>query len=47
MVGTWTGGMRSGSESVPRTPLWPRNDVVIVWVGPFWVARLFGSEIAR
>jgi hypothetical protein len=27
------GGMRRGREIFPRTPLWSRNDVAIVWVG--------------
>ena len=27
------GGMSRGSETFPRTPLWLRNDVAIVWVG--------------
>ena len=39
------GGMRRGSETFPRTPLWSRNDVAIVWVGSLWMARLFGSHI--
>jgi hypothetical protein len=34
LVVTRAGGMRSGSESVPRTPLSYRNDVLIVCVGP-------------
>ncbi len=39
------GGMRSGSEIFPRTPLWSRNDVAIVRVGSLWVARPFGPHI--
>ena len=30
VVGTGVGGMRSGIEVIPRTPLWSRNDVPIV-----------------
>ena len=41
------GGMRRGSEVLPRTPPWSRNDVAIVWVGPIWVVRPFGSHMAR
>jgi hypothetical protein len=41
------GGMRRGSEVFPRTPLWSRNDTTIVWVGPVWVVRPFGSHISR
>ena len=40
------GGMRRGSETFPRTPLWSRNDVAIVWVGPIWVVRPCGSHMA-
>ena len=40
------GGIRRESESFPRTPLWSRNDVAIVWVAPIWMARPFGSHMA-
>ncbi len=46
LLGTGAGGTRSGIEVVPRTPLWSRNDVPIVCVGPVWVVRPFGSQIA-
>ena len=39
MVGTGAGGMRSGIEAIPRTPLWSRDDIMIVCVGPVWVVR--------
>ena len=39
------GGMRRGGETFPRTPLWSRNHVAIVWVGSLWVARPFGSHM--
>ena len=39
------GGMSRGREIVPRTPLWSRNDVAIVWVGSLWVARFCGSHM--
>ena len=39
------GGMRRGSEVFPRTQLWSRNDIAIVWVGPGWVVRPFGSHM--
>ena len=45
MIGL-AGEMRRGSEAFPRTPLWSRNDVLIAWVGPIWVVRLFGSHMA-
>jgi len=34
LVGAGVGGMKSGIEVVPMTPLWSRNDVPIVCVGP-------------
>ena len=39
-------GMRKGRATFPRTPLWSRNDVAIVWVGPLWFVRLFRSHMA-
>ena len=45
MVGL-AGGRRRGSEIFPRTPLWSRNNVGIVWVGPVRVIRPFGSHMA-
>jgi hypothetical protein len=45
MIGL-AGGMRRGSETFPRTPLWSRVDVAISWVGPIWVVRPFGSHMA-
>ena len=42
----FVGGMRRRSEAFSRTPLWSRNDVAIVWVGPIWVVRPFGSHMA-
>ncbi len=40
------GGMRRGRETLPRTPLWSRNDVAIVGVGPILVVWPFGSHRA-
>ena len=40
------GGMSRGSETCPRTQLWSRNDVAIVWVGSLWSERPLGSHIA-
>ena len=40
------GGMRRGSANFTKTPLWSKNDAVIVWVGPLWVVRLFWSHMA-
>jgi len=41
------GGMRRGSGAFPRTPLWSRNDVVILYLGLIWVIRDCGSHMAR
>jgi hypothetical protein len=45
LVGAGAGGMSSGVEIVPRTPLWSINDVPIVCLGPAWVVRPCGSQI--
>ncbi len=45
MIGL-AGGMKRGSDTFPRTLLWSRNDVVIVWVGSIWVVRPFESYMA-
>ena len=46
VVMVWLSGRRrTGSETFPRTPLWSRNDVGIVWVGPVRVIRPFGSHM--
>jgi len=46
LVGAGAGGMRSEIEVVSRTPLGSRNDVPSICVGPVWVVRPFGSQIA-
>jgi hypothetical protein len=46
LMGAGVGGVRSEIDVVPTTPLWYRNDVPIDWVGPAWVARPCGSQIA-
>ena len=43
----FAGGMRRRSEALPRTPLWSRNDVAIVWVGSSWDVRSCGFHMAR
>ncbi len=41
------GGIRRGSEALPRTPLWSRNNVGIVRIGSLWMTRSFGSQMVR